>query len=120
MTTHMLFALLFAPSGQDAGGGLMFLIGQLALIFAIFYFLVIRPQRRQQAQHRQLLASLQRGDQIVTTGGVVGEVIHIKDDQVTIRSGESRLVVVRSGIANITNRTASGAKAEEKAEAKSR
>jgi preprotein translocase subunit YajC len=120
MTTHPLFALLFAPSGQSGGGGLMFLVGQLALIFAIFYFLVIRPQRRQQEQHRQLLASLQRGDQVVTTGGVVGEVIHIKDDQVTIRSGESRFIVVRSGIANITNRTSADTKSEAKVEAKAK
>jgi preprotein translocase subunit YajC len=105
MTTHTLLAL-FAPSGQDAGGGLLVLMGQLVLFFGIIYFLLIRPQRRQQEQQRQLLASLQRGDHIVTTGGVVGEVIHIKDDQVTIRSGESRMIVVRSGIANITNRTA--------------
>lgn len=121
MNTHTLFSLLFAPAGQNGGGGLLFLVGQLGLIFAIFYFLVIRPQRRQQEQHRQLLGSLQRGDQVVTTGGVMGEVIHIKDDQITIRSGESRLVVVRSGIANITNRTAPvEAKAESKAEVRTK
>jgi preprotein translocase subunit YajC len=116
MTTHTLLALLFAPSGQDAGGGLFIFVGQIALFIGIFYFLLIRPQRRQQEQQRQLLASLQRGDQVVTTGGVVGEVIHIKDDHVTIRSGESRFVVLRSGIANITNRSAPAeAKAEVKA-----
>lgn len=116
MITHTLFALLFAPSGQDAGGGLFIFVAQIALFIGIFYFLLIRPQRRQQAQQRQLLASLQRGDQVVTSGGVVGEVIHIKDDHITIRSGESRLVVLRSGIANITNRSAPAeAKAETKA-----
>ena len=54
---------------------------------------------------------------VVTTGGVIGEVIHIKDDHVTIRSAESRLLVLRSGIANITNRTPA---AEAKAEVKPR
>ena len=120
MITHSPFALLFAPAGQDAGGGMFIFIAQIALFIGIFYFLLIRPQRRQQEQHRQLLASLQRGDQVVTTGGVVGEVIHIKDDQVTIRSGESRLVIVRSGISNITNRTAVAAKTEAKAEVKTK
>ncbi|HXF95278.1 MAG TPA: preprotein translocase subunit YajC [Gemmatimonadales bacterium] len=122
MTTHPLFALLFAPAGQDAGGGLLIFLVQIGLFIAIFYYLLIRPQRRQQEQHRRLLASLQRGDQIVTSGGVVGEVIHIKDDHVTIRSGESRLVILRSGIANITNRTAPAAEAkgEAKAEAKAK
>lgn len=117
MTTNTLFALLFAPSGQNGGGGMFIFLIQIGLFIGIFYFLLIRPQRRQQQQHRELLASVQRGDQVVTTGGVVGEVIHIKDDHLTIRSGESRLVVVRSGIANITNR---GAAAESKAEVKTR
>jgi preprotein translocase subunit YajC len=121
MTTHTLFALWFAPAGQDGGGGMFIFVGQIALFIAIFYFLLIRPQRRQQEQHRQLLASLQRGDQVVTSGGVIGEVIHIKDDQVTIRSGESRFVVVRSGISSVTNRTAPGeVKGETRTEAKAK
>jgi preprotein translocase subunit YajC len=105
MTTVPLFLLLFAPSGQS-GPGLSAFIIQIALFIGIFYFLLIRPQRRQQQQHKQLLASLQRGDRILTSSGIVGEVIHIKDDEVTIRSGEAKFVIVRSGIASITNRTA--------------
>ena len=111
MTTLGLFALSFAPSGQNTGGGLAVFILQIGAFIAIFYFLLIRPQRRQQAEHKQLLASLQRGDQILTSGGIIGEVVHIKDDQVTVRSGESKLLVSRSGIANILNR---GAAAEAK------
>lgn len=100
-----LFALLFAPSGQSGGGGLYVFALQIGAFVAIFYFLLIRPQRKQQADHRKLLASLQKGDQIVTSGGIIGEVIHLKDNEVTIKSGESRLVVVRANIANIVNRT---------------
>jgi len=97
--------LLMTPSGQGGPGISAFVI-QIALFIGIFYFLIIRPQRRQQHQHKQLLASLQRGDRILTSSGIVGEVIHIKDDEVTIRSGEAKFVIVRSGIASITNRTA--------------
>lgn len=104
-TTAPLFLLLFAPSGQGGPGMTAFLI-QIALFIGIFYFLLIRPQKRQRQQHENLLKSLQRGDQIVTSSGIVGEVVHIKDDQVTIRSGEAKLVILRSGIASITNRTA--------------
>jgi len=96
MTAHGLFALLFAPSGQNAGAGLPIML--------------IRPQRRQQEKHRQLLASLQRGDRIVTSGGIIGEVVHLKDDEVTVKSGESRLIVQRSNIANILNRSVEAAK----------
>jgi len=105
MTIAPLFLLLFAPSGQG-GPGLTAFILQIALFIGIFYFLLIRPQRRQQAQHKQLLASLQRGDRIVTSSGIIGEVLHIKDDEVTIRSGEARFVVKGSGFDSITNRTA--------------
>ena len=103
MTTHALFSLLFTPSGQSGPGTGIFMI-QLALFAAIFYFLLIRPQRQQQKKHRELMASLQKGDQVVTSGGIVGEVIHLKDTEVTLRTGESRLVVLRSSVANITKR----------------
>lgn len=102
-----LLALLFAPSGQG-GSGLSVLLFQVALIFGIFYFLIIRPQRKQQAEHRKLLESLQRGDQVVTSGGLVGEVLHLKENEITIRSGESKLVVMRANIANVTNRGEAG------------
>jgi preprotein translocase subunit YajC len=97
--------LLMTPSGQGGPGMSAFII-QIALFIGIFYFLLIRPQRRQAEQHKQLLASLQRGDLVVTSSGIVGEVVHIKDDQVTVRSGESKFVMLRSGIASITNRGA--------------
>ncbi len=97
--------LLFAPAGQTSGGVAMFAL-QIGAFIAIFYFLLIRPQRRQQEDHKKLLASLQKGDQVVTSGGIIGEVIHLKENEVTIRSGESRLVVMRSNVANIVKRPA--------------
>jgi preprotein translocase subunit YajC len=105
MTAHGLFALWFAPSGQSAGGGLSVFLLQIAALVGIFYFMLIRPQRRQQEQHRKLLASLQRGDRVVTSGGILGEVIHLKDDEVTVKSGESRFIVLRANITSIVNRS---------------
>lgn len=103
MTTHALFSLLLAPSGQQGPGMSVFIL-QIGLFVAIFYFLLIRPQRQQQKKHRELMASLQRGDQVVTSGGIIGEVVHLKDNEVTLRTGDTRVVVLRSSIANITNR----------------
>ncbi len=103
MTTHGLFALLLTPSGQQGPGMGVFIL-QIGLFIGIFYFLLIRPQRQQQKKHRELLATLQKGDQVVTSSGIVGEVIHLKETEVTIRSGESRFIVLRSSVANITNR----------------
>lgn len=106
---------------QGAGGGssLTPLLFQFGLIFLIFYFLIIRPQQRQRKTHEEALRNLKRGDRIVTSGGIVADVIHIKsaerdgapapamDDEITIRSGESRLIVERGRIARIV--TAAGA-----------
>ncbi len=105
MTVRGLFLLLLAPSGS-AGPGMGLLLLQLGVIFGLLYFLILRPQRRQQEQHKKLLETLQRGDQIVTSGGIVGEVVHLKDSEVTIRSGEAKLVVLRGNIATIAKRAA--------------
>lgn len=81
-----------------------------ALIFAIFYFIVFRPQMKQRKQLELQMRTIKRGDEIVTVGGIVGEVQHIRElvagtpageDHITIRSGESRLVVERARIARV-------------------
>jgi preprotein translocase subunit YajC len=77
----------------------MALIIQLVLIVAIFYFLLIMPQRREQKRHREMLAELRPGDEVVTGGGVIGEVVQLKDDRVTLKSGDSRLLVEKARIA---------------------
>ena len=79
----------------------MALILQLVLVVGIFYFLLILPQRREQKRHREMLAALRPGDEVVTFGGLVGEVIQLKEDVVTIKSGDSRLVVERGRIARL-------------------
>jgi preprotein translocase subunit YajC len=104
-----------APA-QNGQGNLTGFFFELILIVGIFYFLLIRPQQKQRKQHEQALANLKKGDEIVTGGGVVGEVVHIKetlqddgttkstmDDRVTIKSGDTRLIVERGRISKITS-----------------
>ncbi|HKP77247.1 MAG TPA: preprotein translocase subunit YajC [Longimicrobiaceae bacterium] len=67
-------------------------------ILAIFYFILIVPQRRQLKEHQQLVAALQKGDQVVTSGGLIGEITGIKDDSVQLRTGTSTVVVERSRV----------------------
>ena len=67
-------------------------------ILAIFYFILIVPQRRQLKQHQELVAALQKGDKVVTAGGLIGEITGIKDDSVQIKTGTSTVVVERSRI----------------------
>ena len=74
---------------------------QMVAIIAIFYFLIIRPRSQQEKRHKERLQQIKRGDEIVTTGGIVGSVIHVKDDQLTIKSGESRLIIQRDRVTDI-------------------
>ena len=98
------------------------LLIQMGAIFAIFYFLMIRPQQKQRRQHEDRLRNLRKGDSVVTAGGLVGEVVHIKEaggedakksmeDHVTIKTGESRVVVERGRIARVAGSATSGAAA---------
>ena len=89
--------------GQVAGGGGIVLIAQFVFIIAIVYFLFIMPQRREQKRHRELLASLKPGMEVVTAGGLIGEIITLKDDLITLKSGDSRVVVERPRIVRLTN-----------------
>jgi preprotein translocase subunit YajC len=98
--------LLFAPAGGQADGKVMgAFVVQMVLIIGIVYFLLIRPKVQQEKKHRDRLAQLKTRDEILTMGGIIGEVIHIKDDRVTIRSGESRLVIQRDRIAEIRSQS---------------
>ena len=85
-------------------------IGQfipLILIFAIMYFLLIRPQQKKLQQHQAMVAALRRGDQVVTQGGLIGKVNKVVDDgEVIVELGEGMKVrVVRSTIAQVLNKT---------------
>jgi preprotein translocase subunit YajC len=113
MTHAGLLPSLLALQLGGSGGLTPFLI-QIVLILAIFYFFMIRPQAAQRKKHEEALRAIKRGDQIVTTGGIVGEVIHIREtatgegatprpmeDHITIKSAESRLVIERGKIARV-------------------
>jgi preprotein translocase subunit YajC len=81
-------------------------------IFAIFYFILIRPQANQRKKHDEMVRNLKKGDEIVTSGGLIGEVLFIKEmggddkssrleDRVTIKSGDTRVIIERGRIAKI-------------------
>lgn len=100
------FLLLQAPSGNSFFAPLAL----YAVIAAIFYFVLFRPQQAQRRAHDAAVRAIKRGDAVVTAGGIVGEVVHIREitsgtpsaeDHVTIRSAESRLVVERGKIAKL-------------------
>jgi len=111
MTSAFALALLAqAPAGGRST--LLPFAFQIVAIFAIFYFVMIRPQQKQRKDHEERLRTLKRGDEVVTAGGIIGKVVHIAattgegksatmDDRITIKSDESRLVVERGRIAKV-------------------
>jgi preprotein translocase subunit YajC len=115
-------ALLVVQAPVRTTNPMLPLLIQMGAIFAIFYFLMIRPQQKQRRQHEERLRNLKKGDSVVTAGGIVGEVVHIKDtggedakksmeDHITIKTGESRVVVERGRIARVAGSATSGASA---------
>ena len=105
---------------QMPGNGMLGPIFMYGAIFAIFYFILIRPQSKQRKEHEALIRAVKKGDEIVTAGGLVGEVIHVREtsksdgttavpleDRITIKSGESRVVIERGKIARIITPSAS-------------
>jgi preprotein translocase subunit YajC len=97
-TFNTLAIALQAPANR---GG-MILIIYIVSFGLIAWFLLIRPQRRMQQQHQQMLSALKRGDEVMTDGGIIGTVVHLTDDRVTVKSGENtRIVIARGKIARI-------------------
>lgn len=69
----------------------------IILIGAIFYFLLIRPQRKERQRHQEMLQKLTKGDRVVTNGGIVGQIVHATDAELTIRTGENTRIVIDRG-----------------------
>ena len=99
MSPYLLFA--FQTQAPPQGPGASFLFFQLFAIVLIAYFFFIRPSRNREKKHQNRLSQLRKGDEVVTAGGVVGKVVHLSDDRVTMKSDESRFIVVRSRITDI-------------------
>jgi preprotein translocase subunit YajC len=94
--------LLLTP--RQGGNPTIIFVIQMVAIFGIVYFLLFRPQRKEQERHRQMLTQLKKGDEVVTAGGIIGTIVHVEEDRITIRSGDAtRLVVERGRISRVTS-----------------
>ena len=97
---NALTLLMAAPEGGQTS--LMPMIIMWGAIIAIFYFLLIRPQKKAQDRHQQMVEGLKKGDEVMTDGGIIGEVIHLKEDRVTVKTAnDTRLEVARGKIARV-------------------
>ncbi len=96
-----------ATTATTGTSGLLLNLLPFVLIFAIMYFLIIRPQRNRQKQHQEMVRNVRRGDTIITNGGLIGRVAKVVDDtevQVEIAEG-TRVRLLRASIAEIRSKT---------------
>ena len=107
MNTYSLLALQSSSSGWLGFAPLIF-------IFAIFYFLLIMPQQRRQKKWQSMLSELKTGDKVVTSGGIVGTIIALRDDHLHLRvpPDNLRVEVTRASIVSVTTEDATKAEKE--------
>ncbi|MBQ3050117.1 MAG: preprotein translocase subunit YajC [Oscillospiraceae bacterium] len=89
---NTVIALLGSAAGGEQGGLLQMLItlAPLLLVFVVMYFMMIRPQRKREKEIEKMRAELEVGDEVITSGGVVGLVVSLREDSVTIETGSDR------------------------------
>jgi len=100
--------LLMAPppgTQPNPTGSMLQMLGMVVFFIVVMYFMMIRPQQKKAREHDQLLKSLKPKDKIVTSGGVVGIVVSVGERSITIRSADTKLEVLKSAVAEITERS---------------
>ena len=98
MFTAIAYAAAGQPGGGGEAGGMLGLMAPMLLMFAVFYFLLIRPQQKRTKQHRSMLGALQKGDHVLTTGGLLGRIVEVEGDILTVDVGETKVRVPRGFI----------------------
>jgi preprotein translocase subunit YajC len=106
----MLISSAYAQAAGAAPGGLdsqIMSFAPLVLIFVVFYFLLIRPQQKRMKQHKEMLGAIRRGDRVVTSGGIIGTVNKVvNNDELVLEIADGvRVRVMRSGVASVVAKT---------------
>lgn len=106
MFESLAYAMGTPQAGAGTGGPADMLVQfvPLILMFAIFYFLLIRPQQKRAKEHKNMLAALKRGEYIVTGSGLLGRILEIDEDTVLIECAESKLRLTRGAVAGVVDK----------------
>jgi preprotein translocase subunit YajC len=102
--------LALAPAQQpgtqpNPTAQMMQMLGMFAFMGVMIYFLMIRPQQKKAREHGELVKSLKAGDKVLTSGGIIGVVVSVKEKTLSIRSADTKLEVLKSAVAEITERS---------------
>jgi preprotein translocase subunit YajC len=98
------FAQAAAPSGGAAATQFLF----IGFMFVAMWFLIIAPQRKKQKEHAKMLAALDQGDEIITSGGIYGEITYKKDDRFVVRIADGvKIEVAKSFVQDVVRKSGS-------------
>ena len=109
-----------APAGGEAGGNPITAFLPLILMFAIFYFLLIRPQQKKAKLHREYLAGLKRGDYILTGGGIYGRIMEVYGDKLMVEIAKDLPIEINRSYVSGPGETPAAVKADSKPKEKSK
>ncbi|MBM3837149.1 MAG: preprotein translocase subunit YajC [Verrucomicrobia bacterium] len=96
---------------RNPAGDMVYSMGLLVIFGLMFYVVLIRPQQKKAREHAELMKALRPGDKILTSGGILGVVISVKDKSVSIRSADTKLEILKSAVSEITEKAASSSEA---------
>lgn len=91
-----------APGGEGGQGGMGSMLVPLLLMFAVFYFLLIRPQQKRQKEHQRMVSELKKGDKVITSGGIHGVISAVKDQTITVKVADNvKLEISRGNVSGV-------------------
>ncbi len=90
-------------TAPEQGGNLWLTVGMIVIMFAFFYFFMLRPQKKQEKETKAMRDGLTIGDEITTIGGIIGKIVAIKDETVLIETGRDkvRIRILRNAVRNV-------------------
>jgi preprotein translocase subunit YajC len=107
MTSMLVFAAAASGSAPSGGAAFMMNVVPLLLIFVVFYFLLIRPQQKRAKEHEAKLNAVQKNDEVITGGGLMGKVTKVADDHVEVELAPNvRVKALKSMLTDVKSRTA--------------
>ena len=112
MFASVAHAMVTAGAGQAGGADALMQFVPLIAMLAIFYFLLIRPQQKRAKQHKAMLEALKKGDQVLTTGGLVGRVVDIDGDILSIDLGSTTVSLGRAYVVSVMDPRSKAVKEE--------
>lgn len=89
---------------QDSRAAMLQMMGLLLIMIVMFYFAIWRPQQKKMKQHETLIKSLKPGDKVVTSSGICGVIVSVRDKTVSLRSADAKLELLKSSISDVIER----------------